>query len=61
MIAVNLDKVIYQLTIEDIQNVADDFLGRFLTINEIELIEGKIGDNIDWYSAIVNTITLNIK
>ncbi|MBN2213988.1 MAG: hypothetical protein JW723_07080 [Bacteroidales bacterium] len=61
MIAVNLDKVIYQLTIEDIQNVADDFLGRLLTINEIELIEGKIGDNIDWYCAIVNTITLNIK
>jgi len=59
--AVNFDKVIYQLTLEDIQNVADDILGRFLIINEIELIKGKTGDNIDWYNAIVNTITLNIK
>lgn len=61
MTAVNFDKVIYQLTLEDIQNVADDILGRFLIINEIELIKGKTGDNIDWYNAIVNTITLNIK
>ena len=61
MTKVNLGKVIYQLTIEDIQNVADDTLGRFLNADEIELIEDKIGDNIDWYNAIVNTITLNIK
>lgn len=61
MTKVNLGKVIYQLTVEDIQNVADDTLGRFLKADEIELIEDKIGDNIDWYNAIVNTITLNIK
>lgn len=55
-----LGKVVYQLTVEDLQNVADDTLGRFLTVNEIKLVEEKIGDYINWYDAIHNAIIQNI-
>jgi len=56
----NFDKVIYQLTIEDLQNVANDELDRDLTESEIKLLEEKIGDFVDWYGAIQNTIIQNI-
>jgi len=56
----NLDKVIYQLKVEDLQNVAIDILGRELTKNEIILLEDKIGDNINWFDAIQSTIIQNI-
>lgn len=38
---VTQDKVIYQLTIEDLQNVANDKLGRDLSESEIKLLEEK--------------------
>ena len=57
---VNIDKPIYQLTVEDLQNVANDLLNRNLTNKEIELLEDKIGDYIDWYHIIENAIMLNI-
>jgi hypothetical protein len=58
---VTQDKVIYQLTIEDLQNVANDKLGRDLSESEIKLLEEKIGDYIDWHGAIQNAIDQNIK
>ncbi|MDO5664757.1 MAG: hypothetical protein Q4G63_05830 [Bacteroidia bacterium] len=61
MKAINQDKVIYQLTIEDLQKVATEILERNLTENELKLIEDKISDNIDWYGAIENRILQNIK
>lgn len=57
---INLDKIIYQLTIEDLQTVAHQELDRELSENEIKLIEEKIGDYIDWNSAIHDAIILNI-
>lgn len=57
----NLDKVIYQLTIEDLQRVALDTLGRELTTTEINLIEEKFAENINWYGAIQSAINENIK
>lgn len=57
----NLDKVIYQLTIEDLQRVALDTLGRELTATEINLIEEKFAENINWYDAIQSAINENIK
>lgn len=61
MVTENFDKVIYQLTIEDLQRVALDTLGRELTATEITLIEEKFAENINWYDAIQSAINENIK
>lgn len=45
-------KIIYSINIEDVQNVAEEEFGRKLAEKELEIIEDKIGDYIDWYSAI---------
>ncbi|MBK7447330.1 MAG: hypothetical protein IPJ45_15200 [Ignavibacteria bacterium] len=57
---INVDKVIYQLTIEDLQNVANEEIDRDLTESELNLLENKIGDHVDWYGSIQNAIILNI-
>ncbi len=56
-----MNKIIYKLTIEDLHTVANDTLGRFLTSDEIKIVEEKIGDYINWYDSINNTIIQNIK
>lgn len=61
MINVDMDKIIYQLTVEDLQNVADDTLGRKLSEKEIAVLEDKIGDYINWYDSIYSAIIQNIK
>lgn len=48
----NTSKIIYSINIEDVQNVAEEELGRKLSKKELEIIEDKLGDYIDWYSAI---------
>ncbi len=55
-----VEKIIYSLCIEDLQNVADDVLGRELNVDELLILEDKIGDYIDWYGAIHNAIIQNI-
>ena len=58
-----VSKIIYKLTIEDIQNVAQQELERNLTIVEVNKVVDLIGETIDWYNpiadAIINTITIN--
>ena len=49
-------KIIYQLTIEDIQNVAEENFGRKLTSKEINKILDPIADKIPWYDAIYDAI-----
>jgi len=49
-------KIIYSINIEDVQNVAEEELGRELTEKELKIVEDKVGDYIDWYSAIDFTI-----
>lgn len=46
------DKVIYKLTIEDIQYTAEDDIGRKLTDEEIKKILPDIEKNITWNDAI---------
>lgn len=46
----------YSLNIEDIQNVAEQELERKLTEKELRLVEGKVGDYINWYEAILHAI-----
>lgn len=57
----DLDKIIYQLTVKDLQNVANDELNRDLTEEEVKLLEDKIGDYIDWYNIISMAIFNNIQ
>jgi hypothetical protein len=45
-------KIIYSINIEDVQNVAEEELGRKLAKKELKIGEDKIGDYIDWYGAI---------
>jgi hypothetical protein len=54
------EKIIYHLTVEDLQTVANDSLNRNLTETEIKILEAKIGDYMDWYGAIQLAIRQNI-
>ncbi len=54
-------KIIYSLTIEDIQMVAEQEIDRELTIEEIKQIEDSIAEKINWYEAIADTILQNIR
>ena len=53
---INLEKIIYSINIEDVQNVAEEELERKLTAKELRLVEDKIGDYLSWYEAILNAI-----
>ena len=54
-------KIIYLLTIEDVQTVANDEIGRNLSANEIEKIKDSIAEKINWYDAIAYSINEKIK
>ena len=51
-----LDQIIYQLTIEDVQNVALEELDEELSLEELKRIEDLIAKRIDWYGAIADAI-----
>ncbi|MCI5149825.1 MAG: hypothetical protein D3916_10650 [Candidatus Electrothrix sp. MAN1_4] len=50
------EKIIYSLNIKDIQNVAFETINRDLSNDELKLVEKKLGDYIDWFGAISDTI-----
>ena len=56
----NKNKIVYKLTVEDIQTVADEMFDRNLSNEEIEKVEDRIGDYINWYDAIENAINDSI-
>lgn len=47
--------VIYKLTVEDIQTVAEEYLERKLNDDELKKVIDRVGDYISWYDAIENT------
>lgn len=55
------DRTIYQLTVEDLQTVANDYLNRKLASKEMLLLEEELGKYIDWYNIIEDVIRLNIE
>ena len=57
MTDIDIDKCIYQLTIEDLQNVAEEELGRELTEKEIKIVEKEVAENIPWYDVIATAIS----
>lgn len=56
-----MKKIIYQITVEDVQEVADQELERELLPQEIELIRHRIAEKIHWYDAIAESIDELIK
>ena len=50
------NKIIYSINIEDIQNVAEQELGRELTVEELRIVEDKISEQFDWYGAISDVL-----
>ncbi len=51
------NKIIYQLTTEDIQRVAVETINRELTVLELFSITDKIAERIPWYDVISEVIT----
>lgn len=58
----NIDNngIIYSINTEDIQLVANEFLGRTLTSQEVVLVGNSVGDYLDWTQAIENAIQNNV-
>jgi len=52
----NPEDIVYSINVEDLQNVAEQELGRALTDNEIQSVARKVGDFIDWYGVVVATL-----
>jgi len=50
------NKIIYSLTMADLERVAKDSLKRKLTQEEIEKAIKKLPDYIDWYESINYTL-----
>ena len=48
----DVKKTVYSINVEDIQNVAEEQLGRELTEKEVNFVEDRLGDYIDWYDSI---------
>ncbi len=51
------EDIFYSLNIGDIQNVAQQELGRDLTESEIGRMMDSIVSKVNWYDAIADTIT----
>ena len=54
------DRIIYSISVGDIQEVSQHILKRTLTNKEIFLVEGSVGDYIDWFQSIENAISKHV-
>lgn len=50
------NKIIYSINVEDVQTVSTEILGRELSTKEIEKIINAIGEKINWYDIIADSI-----
>ncbi|WKZ69381.1 MAG: hypothetical protein QY331_15570 [Melioribacteraceae bacterium] len=55
------NKIIYSLSIEDVQLVANEILNRTVTNDEMNIIEETINKNVDWFEIIENVIITKIE
>ena len=55
------DRIIYSINVSDIQEVANQTIERALTKNEIISVEKSVGNNLDWFQAIENSIREHVK
>jgi len=55
------EEIVYSMNIADVQNVANQVLGRTLMRKEIMLVKESIGEYVDWFSAIEFAISKHIR
>ncbi|MBI5099118.1 MAG: hypothetical protein HZB30_07745 [Nitrospirae bacterium] len=55
------DRIVYSINVSDIQEVANQVLERTLTKKEVALVEDSVGDYLDWFQAIENSIRKHVK
>lgn len=55
------NKIIYQLTVSDIQTVAEEIMARKLTDQEVVSMVDLVADKIPWYDAIADSIHETIR
>jgi len=53
-------KIVYSINVSDIQEVAQQVLERALTKKEVVMVEKSIGDYLDWFQAVENSIRKHI-
>jgi hypothetical protein len=51
-----IERTVYQISVEDLQRVAMEVLERKLTDEEIAAVAERLGDCIDWFQAVENAI-----
>lgn len=49
-------QIVYSINMTDLQEVAQDVLERRLTKKELDSVARSLGDHIDWFQAVWNTI-----
>jgi len=54
------DRIVYSISVNDIQEVAKQVLERDLTKKEVILVEESVGDYIDWFQAIENALCKHV-
>ena len=54
------DRIVYSISVGDIQEVAKQVLERDLTKKEVLLVEKSVGDYIDWFQAIENALRKHV-
>jgi len=54
------DRIVYSISVGDIQEVAKQVLERDLTKKEVVLVEESVGDYIDWFQAIENALRKHV-
>ena len=55
-----IERTVYELSVDDLQRVAIEVLGRKLTDNEIAVVGNSVGDYVDWFQAIENAINIHL-
>lgn len=51
------DDIIYSISVGDVQLVAEQKIYRELSDSELQKVDEKLGDFVDWYEAINLTIS----
>ena len=54
-------KTVYEISVDDLQEVAKEVLERELTDDEIVVVGNSVGDYIDWFQVIENAINSQIR
>ena len=56
-----IERTVYEISVDDLQRVAKEVLERELTVEEIAAIGNSVGDYIDWFQAIENAINDHVR